>query len=88
MNKNYDEGPIIKIEYYKFSKKTTYHDIRRTVYKNGLDLGLQTLLNIQKNKLNYKNLIQQKKNEGLIFSPIPKEKLNFIIKKVNKYGYK
>ena len=86
MNKYYDEGPIINIEYYKFSKNTKYQDIRRKVYIKGIDLGLQTLLNIQK-KLDYKKLVKQKKNEGITFRPISK-KLNLIINKVNKYGYK
>ena len=88
MNKNYDEGPIINIQYYKFSKNTKYQDIRRKVYIKGIDLGLQTLLNIQKKKIDYKKLVKQKKNEGTTFSPISKEKLNLIIKNVNKYGYK
>jgi methionyl-tRNA formyltransferase len=87
MNKNYDEGPIIKIEYYKFSKNTTYYDIRRTVYKKGIDLGLQTLLNIQENTLDFKKFKTQNKNEGKTYKPIPNKKLNFIIKKVNKNGY-
>ena len=72
MNKYYDEGPIINIEYYKFSKNTKYQDIRRKVYIKGIDLGLQTLLNIQK-KLDYKKLVKQKKNEGITFRPISKK---------------
>jgi len=88
MNKNYDEGPIINIQYYRFSKNTKYHDIRKKVYIKGIDLGLQTLLNIQKKKLDYRKLIKQKKNEGITYRPISKKKLDLIIKKVNKYGYK
>ena len=88
MNKNYDEGPIIKIQYYRFSKNTKYHNIRKKVYIKGIDLGLQTLLNIQKKKLDYRKLIKQKKNEGITYRPISKKKLDLIIKKVNKYGYK
>jgi methionyl-tRNA formyltransferase len=87
MNKNYDEGPIIKIEYYKFSKKTKYYDIRRTVYEKGINLGLQTLSYMQKNKLDHRKFKIQSKNEGKIYKPIPNKKLKFIINKVNKYGY-
>ena len=87
MNKNYDEGPIINIQYFRFSKNTKYHDIRRKVYIKGIDLGLQTLLNIQK-KLDFRKLIKQQKHAGITYRPISKKKLDLIIKKVNKYGYK
>ena len=88
MDENYDSGPIINIEYYKFSKITSYQDIRRKVYAKGIDLGIRTLLDIQKQKINYKNLTYQDKNEGIELGPISKKKLNFMIKKVDKYGYK
>ena len=62
--------------------------MKKNILKIGITLKHLILLNIQKKKLDYKKLVKQKKNEGITFRPISKKKLNLIINKVNKYGYK
>ena len=86
MCSEYDQGPIIKIKFYKFKKKENYKFIRSYLYKDSLKLGVSTLLKIQKKNIDISNFLKQNPKEGKYWNVIPKSKFA-LIPKILKKGY-
>ena len=81
MTEEYDAGPIIKVEKYKFKHGCSYSDIRSEIYKNSIRLMLKSVSLIFENNLNTKNMDPQTK-EIKPYLPISKKDMNKVLKKI------
>jgi methionyl-tRNA formyltransferase len=89
MSDGYDSGPIIACETYDFSRNSDYQSIRIKVYQDGCLLAGKVLKIIKDRKLRPVDGIKQNSEEGKAWSPIPKEKMDIVIEKLqnSKYRY-
>lgn len=88
MNEEYDQGPIIKNEKYKFSINNNYQDIRVKVYKKGCLLAGKALKLVLDNKIKPKNGIRQNESKAKYWQPISDDKFKKVIIKINSKSYK
>ncbi len=88
MTENYDEGPIIRFETYKFSKDTSYEDIRIKVYSGGCELAAKVLEMIVEKELLPSQGLAQDTSKAKFWKPISSEKLKVVREKLNNNKYR
>ena len=88
IDSGFDTGPIIKVEWYKFSKKATYQNIRTKVYSRGCRLAAEILFKINNNDLFIKKAKPQNNLKGKYWSPINKKNMQLVYKKIKNKKYK
>ena len=88
MDHEYDTGPIIKAEKYKFKSNSNYIDIRSKVYLEGCKLSSQVLRSIQNRIFTKDSAVNQNSNKAKFWEPIPKDIEDYCIKKANNHQYK
>ena len=85
MSEGYDEGPIIKTEHYEFTKGDSYSSIRVRVYRESLRLMAETVKYVLDSGLRPADIPKQ--GDGQLFPPIPNDKMEEVIKKIDKKLY-
>ena len=88
MSDEYDEGEIIYIETYNFSKKDSYQDIRNKVLLNGCCLAAKVLEQLFLGKIDRSKLKKQSLGEGRFWRPMPDNTLAEVKQKVLTGTYK
>ncbi len=87
MTKNYDAGPIIRIEKYNFFKKYDYKQIRIGVYSKSIKL-LSKVIEFLKKKPKFKKFLKkQDKNFVHYYKLMDTKKLKYIKKKLKDGNY-
>jgi methionyl-tRNA formyltransferase len=74
MTEGYDEGPIIKSEWYEFPINTDYKSIRIKVYRNGCILAGKVLRLIMDKKIKPNDAKPQDDKNANYWDPIPDDK--------------
>ena len=89
MDQEYDSGPIIKKQHYKFDKKMDYKSIRILVYKKASELAAKTLLKMQNGLLKISSAKIQDLKKARYWKPISKNLMEEVLRKLknNKYKY-
>jgi hypothetical protein len=85
MTEGYDEGPILKVESYRFPRASDYVDIRVRVYREAQRLMAEAVLDVLTRGLTPADLPAQP--EGSCFRPIPDDKLEEAIRRVEEKRY-
>jgi methionyl-tRNA formyltransferase len=84
MTQGIDEGPLVAVEDYSFTKKDRYVDIRVKTLNRGYELLARTASNFIKTG----TMTSQPQEEGTYYKPIPDQKLAQVIAKLVSEGYK
>ena len=89
MTEEYDEGPIIKSEFYEFPSDLDYKSIRLKVYKNGCSLAGKALSLMKEKNMIPSDGIIQNESVSKYWNPIPQNKFEKVIEKIiqKKYTY-
>ena len=87
LDEDYDTGPIIESESYKFKTDSTYVDIRSEVYLKGINLLCTTIKKIQDMKFSLKDAQKQSNLNAHYWDPIPKNLEDSSIEKANNKKY-
>jgi methionyl-tRNA formyltransferase len=85
MTEGYDEGPIIKVESYRFPASSDYVDIRVRVYREAQRLMAETVADVLDRGLTAADCPAQP--EGSTFRPIPDDKLQEAIRRIEEKRY-
>jgi len=88
MDQEYDSGPIIKKQHYKFNKNMDYKSIRTSVYKKGSQLAAKTLLKMQNGLLKISSAETQDLKKARYWKPIPKNLMQEVLCKLKNKKYK
>jgi folate-dependent phosphoribosylglycinamide formyltransferase PurN len=88
MTEEYDVGPIIKFEWYEFTKCTDYQSIRVEVYKRGCMLAGRVLSLIMNSKLVPSDIPIQEKTTSKYWSPITEDKMKIVSDRIKKSKYR
>lgn len=88
MDHEYDSGPIIKKQHYKFHKNMDYKLIRTLVYKKGSELAAKTLLKMQNGLLTILSAKTQDLKKARYWQPIPKNLMQKVLRKLKNKKYK
>lgn len=83
MTSEYDEGPIIKIEEYKFMADVSYPDIRASVYKFGAILAAEVMKKIQEGLLTKSQYVKQDEACAKYWPPIGEREMEIVLRKRN-----
>jgi len=86
MTEGYDEGPIVKVESYRFPRASDYVDIRVRVYREAQRLMAETVRDVLDRGLAPADLPPQP--EGSLFRPIPDDKLQEAIRRIDDKSYR
>jgi len=86
MTEEYDAGPIIEVETYKFQKGVSYHEVRAHIYRNSIGLMAGAVEKVLDKKVTYQTAL---KNEGgALHPPIAEEKMGRVIHSLDSGSYK
>ena len=88
MDEDYDTGPIIDSEWYEFPKDSDYQSIRVKVYKERSALTGRVLAKIKNQKIKPKDTLPQDESKAQFWKPIPDDKLDVVIRKLNNSEYR
>ena len=88
MSDLYDQGPIIEIETYQFSKDASYQSIRTHVYKRGFELAARILTGVIDSALTTNFGLPQDDKSARTWLLIPDSKLEQVRRKVAEGRYK
>lgn len=88
MAEKYDNGPIIKVQKYKFKKNADHVLIRVKVYKYGCLLAGKALRIVLENKMKLSDAKKQNEKKAKYWKPIPINKFKKVIKKLSSQNYK
>jgi len=86
MAEGYDDGPIIKIEKYRFPANYDYNSIRTFVYEKSIELMASSINTVLDNDMTPLDGIDQEK--GHLYKPISEEQLTEVINKISEGKYK
>jgi len=87
MTEGYDEGPIIKSEWYEFPINIDYKSIRIKVYERGCILAGKVLRLIMESKIKPNDIKPQDENNASYWDPIPDDKFNKVLEIIDKRQY-
>ena len=86
MSEDYDKGPIIRSEWYKFPKNIDYQSIRIRVYRDGFHLlGKVVSLVVESGMKPCDGTPQP---PGRCWKPIPDDKMAIVLSKLNSGSYR
>ena len=88
MSEEFDQGPIIKVEKYKFSSGSSYQNIRTEVYEKGFILISKILFEMQQNPNKKIKSYRQDEKCAKYWDPIPPVKMREVLSKVENKNYK
>ena len=87
MAEEYDQGAVIKSEWYEFPSNSSYVDIRTRIYRESIVLGAKCLKLIEDGKLSPADAINQDETNAKLWYPTPPEIEDAAIRKANRGEY-
>lgn len=81
MSDEYDEGPVIRGDVYKFRKTSSYRDIRKAVYRGAITLAAEVIEDVLKLELTADLLPPQ--GQGTQYPTIPADKMEEVLARVS-----
>ena len=83
----FDEGPIIVVESYKFSKGSSYENIRIQVYEKGSLLAAKVLKKMVSSQNWHSELKPQDESIAKYYKPIPYILFGSVLQKIKDSNY-
>ena len=86
MTEGIDEGPIISVERYNFSRSDSYSDIRTSLYKSGFLLMANSVRKVIEENMSLE--FSEPQPKGQYWDVISEEKMQKVYLKINNGNYK